>query len=194
MISLVFASANPHKVDELRALMAHLPLELLSLADIGYTQEIAETELTLAGNAYLKAKAISEFCQLPCFADDTGLEVAALAGRPGVFSARYAGEPSDSAKNREKLLGEMQGKTNRQAQFRTVICLILNGETHYFEGKVAGEILLHEQGEGGFGYDAIFQPQGFDQSFAAMPAALKNSISHRGRAVAQLIQALSSLV
>ncbi len=194
MISLVFASANAHKVAELRQLMAHLPIQLLSLADIGFTADIPETANTLEGNALIKASAIATSYALPCFADDTGLEVEALGGRPGVFSARYAGEPSDSAKNRSKLLQEMQGKVNRQAQFRTIICLLLAGKTYYFEGKVEGTILEHEQGNGGFGYDALFQPNGYDQSFAAMPTALKNSISHRGRAVEQLIEALGRLI
>lgn len=194
MISLVFASANAHKVAELRELMAHLPIRLLSLADIGFTDDIPETALTLQGNAYLKAKTIADKSDLPCFADDTGLEVEALDGRPGVFSARYAGEPSDSAKNRQKLMEEMQGINNRRAQFRTVICLILSGQTHYFEGKAAGNILEIEQGTGGFGYDALFQPEGYAQSFADMSSAEKNSISHRAKAVQQLIQALAGLV
>jgi len=194
MISLVFASANAHKVAELRQLMADLPIELLSLSDINWSTDIPETADTLEGNAYLKAKTIADNTQMACFADDTGLEVEALGGRPGVYSARYAGEPTNSDKNRQKLLQEMAGKINRRARFRTSICLIMNGKTHYFEGEVLGEILQQEQGEGGFGYDALFRPDGYTHSFAAMDPALKNSISHRGRAVQKMLSGLSELL
>lgn len=194
MISLVFASANSHKVAEMRELMAHLPIQLLSLLDIHWTSEIPETADTLQGNALLKAKTIADATGMACFADDTGLEVAALLGRPGVYSARYAGEPSDANRNRQKLLFEMASAVDRSAQFRTSICLILNGQIHYFEGTVQGEILEKEQGEGGFGYDALFKPQGHEISFAEMSSAEKNRLSHRGRAVQAMIEALTGLI
>lgn len=194
MISLVFASANAHKVNEMRQLMAHLPIQLLSLTDVHWTEDIPETADTLEGNAFLKAKTIAEAVELACFADDTGLEVAALDGRPGVYSARYAGEPTNADNNRVKLLQEMKGKKDRKARFRTSICLILNGKTHYFDGEVTGEILEKEQGSGGFGYDSLFLPEGYDISFAEMAASEKNSISHRGRAVQQMLAALPDLL
>jgi XTP/dITP diphosphohydrolase len=193
MIQLVFASSNEHKVKEMRQLMAHLPIQLLSLSDINWTADIPETADTLEGNAQLKAKTIADFTKLACFADDTGLEVDALKGRPGVYSARYAGEPADAHKNRMKLLQEMSGIDSRKAQFRTSICLIIKGESHYFEGIVTGEILHQAHGTGGFGYDAIFRPSGYAECFAEMSPALKNSISHRGRAVKQMLSALSLL-
>lgn len=194
MISLVFASANAYKVNEMRQLMAHLPIQLLSLTDIHWTKDIPETADTLDGNAFLKAKTIAEAVELACFADDTGLEVAALDGRPGVYSARYAGEPTNADNNRVKLLQEMKGKKNRKARFRTSICLILKGKTHYFDGEVTGGILEKEQGSGGFGYDSLFLPEGYDICFAEMAASEKNSISHRGRAVQQMLAALPDLL
>jgi XTP/dITP diphosphohydrolase len=194
MIFLVFASANAHKVNEMRQLMAHLPIQLLSLTDIHWTTDIPETADTLEGNAFLKAKTIAEAVELACFADDTGLEVASLDGRPGVYSARYAGEPTNADNNRVKLLQEMSGKKDRKARFRTSICLILKGKTYYFDGEVNGEILENEQGSGGFGYDSLFLPEGYTTSFAEMAAAEKNSISHRGRAVQQMLAALPDLL
>jgi len=194
MIFLVFASANAHKVNEMRQLMAHLPIQLLSLTDIHWTTDIPETADTLEGNAFLKAKTIAEAVELACFADDTGLEVAALDGRPGVYSARYAGEPTNADNNRVKLLQEMSGKKDRKARFRTSICLILKGKTHYFDGEVTGEILEEEQGSGGFGYDSLFLPEGYTTSFAEMAASEKNRISHRGRAVQQMLAALPDLL
>jgi len=194
MISLVFASANAHKVAEMRQLMAHLPIQLLSLTDIDWHEDIPETADTLEGNSFLKAKTIADKAKVACFADDTGLEVDILGGRPGVYSARYAGEPANAENNRLKLLEEMSGKTNRNARFRTSICLIINDKTHYFEGEVKGRILEAAQGNGGFGYDALFQPEGYPISFAEMAADEKNSISHRGRAVQQMLLALNDML
>jgi XTP/dITP diphosphohydrolase len=158
-------------------------IEFLSLKDINCFDEIPETADTLEGNAFLKAKYIYEKFGYDCFADDTGLEVDALDGRPGVYSARYAGEPSDSKRNMEKLLDEMKGKLNRKAQFRTVFALIENGETKYFEGKISGIIHTEARGNAGFGYDPVFIPDGFSESFAELGTELKNKISHRALAV-----------
>lgn len=182
---LVFATHNAHKVDEVRAILP-ATIELVGLAALGCHDDIPETGNTLKDNALQKAQYINERFGVDCFADDTGLEVAALNGAPGVYSARYAGEPADFAKNRAKLLAALSGVTDRRAQFRTVVALILNGETHFFEGIVTGRIIAEERGAGGFGYDSLFVPDGYDKTFAELPAATKNSISHRARAMAQL--------
>lgn len=182
---LVFATHNAHKVDEVRAILP-ASVELVGLAALGCHDEIPETGDTLRDNALQKVQYIHDRFGVDCFADDTGLEVEALDGAPGVYSARYAGEPADFAKNRAKLLSALAGISNRRAQFRTVVSLILNDKTYFFEGIVTGRIIAEERGVGGFGYDSVFVPDGYDKTFAELPAAVKNSISHRARAMEQL--------
>lgn len=182
---LVFATHNAHKVDEVRAILP-ASVELVGLAALGCHDEIPETGNTLRDNALQKVQYIHDRFGIDCFADDTGLEVEALDGAPGVYSARYAGEPADFAKNRAKLLAALTGISNRRAQFRTVVSLILNDKTYFFEGIVTGRIIAEERGVGGFGYDSVFVPDGYDKTFAELPAAVKNSISHRARAMEQL--------
>ena len=165
-------------------------VELFNLAEIGCHEEILETENTLEGNAKLKANFIFDHYGYHCFADDTGLEVEALNGEPGVFSARYSGEKSSSKSNMEKLLFELKNKQNRKAQFRTVIALNIDNKQHLFEGICKGKILIKEQGLKGFGYDPIFKPDGFDKSFAEMSLEEKGTISHRGLAVKKLVNFL----
>lgn len=187
---LVFATNNAHKLEEIRA-MLNEKVEILSLTDINCHVDIPETADTLEGNAYLKAKYIYTHYGLDCFADDTGLEVEALDGAPGVYSARYAGDGHDSQANMQKLLKEMEEKNNRKAQFRTVISLIEKGEERRFEGVVKGEITMERRGDSGFGYDPIFQPEGFDETFAELGSEIKNKISHRAKAVEALCNYLS---
>ena len=188
---LVFATNNAHKLDEIRAILGE-SVEILSLKDIGCDADIPETADTLEGNAALKAEYIYRHYGLDCFADDTGLEVEALGGAPGVYSARYAGgEGHDSEANMRKLLHELEGVTHRQAQFRTVICLIEEGTEHLFEGIVRGSIAEQKQGIAGFGYDPLFRPEGYTETFAEMGNEEKNRISHRARAVQQLVAYLS---
>lgn len=182
MEKLVFATNNAHKLEEIIAILGS-KLSILSLSDIGYSEEIPEPFDTLEANALHKARVVHSFCQLPVFADDTGLEVEALGGRPGVLSARYAGEQKDSRANMQKVIRELQGTTNRNARFRTVIAFVDGVEEKCFEGIVNGALLTEENGNGGFGYDPIFVPDGYTQTFAQMPAECKNNISHRGRAI-----------
>ena len=182
---LVFATNNAHKLEEIKAILGE-QVEILSLKDIGCDTDIPETANTLEGNASLKARYIYEHYGMDCFADDTGLEVEALDGAPGVYSARYAGEGHDSEANMRKLLVNLKEITDRKAQFRTVISLIEQGEEHQFEGIVKGCILEEKRGDSGFGYDPIFQPEGYDRSFAELGNDIKNRISHRARAVALL--------
>lgn len=189
MKELVFATNNKHKLQEVSEMLDGIVL-IKSLNDIGLAGDIPETADTLDGNALQKAQWVYERTGLDCFADDTGLEVEALDGRPGVYSARYAGEHCSFDDNINKMLSEMQGKTNRRACFRTVICLIENGEPRYFEGRVDGQILTERYGKEGFGYDPIFMPDRFAVSFAEMPLEVKNHISHRGKAVAKLVDYL----
>ncbi len=189
MEKIVFATNNKNKLKEIQLLLDGV-VELVSLADINFNEEIDETETTLEGNALLKARAISEKFGCNVFADDTGLEIEALGGEPGVYSARYAGEPSNSENNMKLVLEKLQSITNRNAQFRTVIALILNGEEFLFEGKVNGEILEKKCGSEGFGYDPIFRPNGYQETFAQLPIAVKNKISHRGLAVKKLVDFL----
>lgn len=179
---LVFATNNAHKLEEIAAILGE-KIELLSLKDIECTADIPETANTLEGNATQKAEYIYQQYGLDCFADDTGLEVEALDGAPGVFSARYAGEGHNSEDNMQKLLQNLQGVTNRKAQFRTVICLIWDGKRYLFEGICKGEIIEEKRGNAGFGYDPIFVPEGYDQTFAELGNDIKNSISHRAKAV-----------
>ena len=182
---LVFATNNEHKLSELRAIVGD-KFRILGLKDIGCTDEIKEDGTTLKENALIKARYVKDHYGYDCFADDTGLEVEALGGAPGVYSARYAGEECNSEANMQKLLQNLTGKTNRTAQFRTVIALIINGEEHLFDGVVKGNISSEKMGEAGFGYDPIFVPQGYDLSFAQMTSEAKNSISHRYRATEKL--------
>ena len=184
-MKLVFATNNKHKLQEVRDILGNR-VEILSLKDIDCNDEIPETGTTLEENALIKARWISEKYNCNCFADDTGLEVDALDGAPGVYSARYAGEDCDSEANMLKLLQNLTGKTNRTAQFRTVIALIINREEYLFDGVVKGSISTEKMGEAGFGYDPIFVPQGYDLSFAQMGSEAKNSISHRYRATEKL--------
>ncbi len=193
MKRLIFASNNKHKLVEVRAALEGIA-KVVSLAEAGLEGEIPETADTLQGNALQKAQWVWERTHIDCFADDTGLEVDALNGAPGVYSARYAGEHCSFDDNINKLLAALDGESNRKADFRTVICLIENGEVHYFEGRVDGQILTerHTNGEG-FGYDPIFMPDRFAVSFAEMPLDVKNSISHRGRAVEKMATYLKQL-
>lgn len=186
MRKLVFATNNAHKLEEIRAILGN-KVEVLSLNDISCHADIPETADTLEGNAALKAQYIYEHYGLDCFADDTGLEVEALGGAPGVYSARYArGEGHDSEANMKKLLKELEGENDRRAQFRTVICLIEGGKEHFFEGIVKGGIIEEKRGASGFGYDPVFVPEGYEETFAEMGSEEKNRISHRARAVRQL--------
>lgn len=188
---LVFATNNAHKLEEIRAILGN-KVEILSLKDIHCEADIPETADTLEGNAKLKAEYIHAHYGLDCFADDTGLEVEALGGAPGVYSARYAGgDGHDSEANMKKLLAELDGKANRKAQFRTVICLMEGEEIHLFEGIVKGEIIREKRGASGFGYDPVFVPEGHTETFAEMGAEEKNKISHRARAVQRLCDFLS---
>lgn len=192
MKKLVFATNNAHKLEEIRAILGD-KVEILSLNDIDCHADIPETADTLEGNAELKAAYIYTNYGLDCFADDTGLEVEALNGAPGIYSARYAGgEGHDSEANMKKLLTEMAGKTNRNAQFRTAICLIENGNKHLFEGIVKGRIIKAKRGNSGFGYDPVFIPEGYNETFAEMGNTEKNKISHRARAVAALCEYLQN--
>lgn len=189
-MKLVFATNNAHKLEEIRE-MAGGQYEIVSLKEIGCQEEIPEEQDTLEGNALQKARFVKERYGADCFADDTGLEIAALGGEPGVRSARYAGEGHDSEANMRKVLAKMEGVDDRRARFRTVIALILDGEEHLFEGEVRGEILREKHGAEGFGYDPIFRPEGFAESFAEMSLDAKNAISHRGRATRALIRFLN---
>ena len=182
---LVVATNNAHKLEEISAILGN-EMELLSLKDINCNADIPETADTLEGNARQKAMYIHENYGMDCFADDTGLEVEALNGAPGVFSARYAGDGHDSEANMQKLLKELEGKENRKAQFRTAICLIMEGKEYLFEGIVKGSIIEEKRGGAGFGYDPIFVPEGYDQTFAELGNDVKNTISHRARAVEKL--------
>lgn len=188
-MKLVFATNNKHKLDEVRAILGG-KIELLSLNDINCHDDIPETADTLQGNALIKARYIYDKFGINCFADDTGLEVYSLGGEPGVYSARYAGEECNPQDNMNKLLDNLTGKTDRNAQFRTVIALIIDGEEKLFEGCVKGVISNEKMGDAGFGYDPIFIPEGFSESFAQMSSEMKNSMSHRYRATEKLCKYL----
>lgn len=188
-MELIFATQNRNKAKEIEALLpAHIAVK--TLGEIGCHDDIPETAATLEGNAQLKAEYVHAQYKVNCFADDTGLEIEALNNAPGVYSARYAGEQKDANDNMDLVLANLKGQTNRKARFRTVITLILDGETYHFEGIAAGEICTEKSGEAGFGYDPIFKPTGFDQTFSEMSLEEKNKISHRGIAVRKLIQFL----
>ena len=186
----VFATNNAHKLEEVTAILGD-KIELLSMKDIHCHADIPETADTLEGNALLKARYIFENYNMDCFADDTGLEVEVLNGAPGVYSARYAGDAHNSEANMRKLLQDMEGIENRKAQFRTVFALIINGKEHLFEGIVKGEITKHRCGSSGFGYDPVFIPEGYTQTYAEMGNTLKNKISHRALATNKLCNFLS---
>lgn len=192
-MKLVFATNNKHKLDEVRKITAQHNIEVVSLADIHCHDEIPETADTLEGNALQKAQYIQDKFGLDCFADDTGLEVEALDNAPGVYSARYAGPGHDSEANMQKLLQEMERKTNRKARFRTVIALIIGDKQYCFSGIVNGTITTEKKGENGFGYDPIFIPEGYEQTFAELGDFVKNKISHRAKAVEQLDHFLANL-
>ena len=192
-MKLVFATNNKHKLDEVRKITSRHPVEIVSLAEINCFDDIPETADTLEGNALQKAHYLQEKFGLNCFADDTGLEVEALNNAPGVYSARYAGPGHDSEANMKKLLHEMEGKENRKARFRTVIALVWNGKTYTFDGIVNGTITTTKRGENGFGYDPIFIPEGYEQTFAELGNDIKNQISHRAKAVEKLDEFLTQL-
>lgn len=190
---LVFATNNAHKLEEVSAILGE-QIELLSLSDINCHTDIPETADTLEGNALLKSSFVFKNYHLDCFADDTGLEVEALNGAPGVHSARYAeGEGHDAQANMKKLLYNLEGIENRKAQFRTVISLILDEKEYLFEGVIKGEIIKEKRGDSGFGYDPIFLPEGYEQTFAELGNEIKNRISHRALAVNKLCEFLHSL-
>jgi|TARA_B100000809_G_scaffold249300_2_gene280460 XTP/dITP diphosphohydrolase len=190
-MKIVFATHNKNKTKEVAALLP--TIDLLSLESINCFDDIEETATTLEGNAKIKADYVTNRFELNCFADDTGLEVDALEGAPGVYSARYAGEDGDSEKNMAKLLDAMKGKTNRDARFRTAVILNLDGNQHLFEGVCEGTILTQKSGSKGFGYDPIFRPKGYNTSFAEMSMEEKGKISHRGLAVTKLIDFINKI-
>lgn len=190
-MEIVFATHNQHKTAEARDILGPDWI-LKNLQDIGQLEEIPETSDTLQGNALQKAQYVFEKYHTNCFADDTGLEIEALNGRPGVYSARFAGEHCSYSDNVNKVLSEMEGMTNRRACFKTVVALILDGETFYFEGRIDGHITKKPSGEGGFGYDPVFMPDGYDKTFAELSAEEKNKISHRGIAMSKLVKFLNS--
>lgn len=190
-MKLVFATHNQNKVREVQPLFPE-NIELLSLTDIGCHEEIPETSDTIKGNAILKANFVTEHYGYDCFADDTGLLVDVLDGAPGVLSARYAGKEKGSEANMNKLLNALLDKTNRKAHFKTVIALNIHKEQFLFEGKAEGEIIIEKKGSQGFGYDPIFKPNGFNETFAELSLEIKNSISHRGKAIQKLINYLNT--
>lgn len=189
-MELVFATHNLNKLKELQALLPK-NIKLISLGEIGCHEDIAETSPTIEGNALQKARYVKENYGKDCFADDTGLEVDALGGAPGVYSARYAGEAKSDAENISKLLEELQHSSNRRGQFRTVIALVQGDQEHLFTGICSGEIARQPSGREGFGYDPVFLPEGYDKTFAQMSLSAKSAISHRGKAVQKLVDFLS---
>lgn len=194
MREIVFATNNEHKLQELREIVGH-KFNILSLAQIGCHEDIPETASTIEGNAEMKARYVKQHYGYDCFSDDTGLEIDALGGEPGVYSARYAGPGHDSEANIDKVLAKLQGvpPERRTARFRTAVALLQGQQLHIFEGKVEGHILTERHGTGGFGYDSIFAPvEGRGLTFAQMQPQEKNAMSHRGRAVARLVQFLAS--
>lgn len=190
MKEIIFATNNAHKLEEIQIILKN-KCKLLSLADIGFSGDIPETAATLQENAQMKALFIYERFHMDCIADDTGLEIEALDGRPGVYSARYAGPACIAEDNMRKVLQEMDGNPNRKARFVSVISLMLEGRVYQFEGIAEGEIITDRRGGAGFGYDPIFIPWGYDQTFAEMPLSLKNAISHRAKAVNKLVEFLA---
>ncbi len=192
-MKIVFATNNRNKLRELQEMLAGSKIEVVGLSDIGCHDEIEENADTIEGNALIKARYVKEHYGYDCFADDTGLEIDALDGAPGVYSARFAGDDCNSERNIDKVLDMMQKETNRKARFVTVIALCIGEEVKTFEGEVQGVILTHRRGTDGFGYDSIFEPECCGQSFAEMSHEQKNSISHRGRAVRKLVDYLTAV-
>jgi len=192
MKTIVFATNNTHKIEEARAILSG-DIRVVSLADIGCHDDIPETSDTLQGNALIKAKYVQTHFGYDCFADDTGLEVEALNNEPGVRSARYAGDNHDSEANIQKLLQALKGKPNRKARFRTVIALLINDQETFFEGVVNGQIIEEQRGHTGFGYDPIFQPDGYDKTFAELGTDIKNRISHRALAMRKLAEKIKTI-
>ena len=189
-MQICFASHNANKVKEMNAIIPD-GISIVGLEEVGITEDIAETGSTLEENAEIKASYVFEKFKMPVFADDSGLLVHSLGGEPGVYSARYAGEDRDDNKNMELLLEKLQGKSDRSAEFQTVISYIdKEGEKHLFSGKVQGSIVEEKRGENGFGYDPIFQPDDYDKTFAELPTEVKNRISHRSKAVQKLLEYL----
>ncbi len=191
-MKIIFATHNKHKLKEIQQILCN-KFELVSLGEINCTEDIPETQPTIEGNASQKAFYIWNKYQLNCFADDTGLEVDALNGEPGVYSARYAGEDKNSKANTQKLLKNLEGQSNRKARFKTVISLVINGEETLFEGLVYGDITETERGNQGFGYDPVFLPQGYNKTYAEMELSEKNAFSHRALAVNKLVNYLKNL-
>ncbi len=192
-MKIIFATQNPNKIKEIQNMLP-ANINIVGLQDIHVNEDIPETAPTLNGNAQLKANFIWKKFQLPCFADDTGLEVEALNGEPGVRSARYAGEVKNDGANIQLLLNKLQNIPNRFAHFRTCFCFIHKNETHFFEGKIEGEIAIEKLGQNGFGYDPIFVPKGYKKTFAQMTLAEKNKISHRAKALEKLLNHLNNLI
>mgnify|MGYP000904683212 FL=1 len=192
MTKLIFATHNKNKLKEVRSLIPNT-IELLNLDDINLLEEIEETATTIEGNALLKAQTIYKQTGINCFADDSGLLVDALDGAPGVFSARYAGEHKSDSDNLEKLLKELSNKDNRNAHFKTVMALIIDGKEYVFEGIINGTITTEKSGSNGFGYDPIFLPDGYTETFAEMNSEIKNVISHRAKAMKKLIEFVTSI-
>jgi len=191
MRKIIFATNNKHKLEEVQQILAS-NFEVLGLKEIGFAGDIPETGKTLEENALIKSKFVFEKFGLDCFSDDTGLEIEALDGRPGVYSARYAGEDGNSENNIVKILSELHGIENRKARFRTVVSLIIDGAEHFFEGIVNGRIIDEKRGAVGFGYDPVFVPDGNNKTFAQMSSDLKNKISHRGKAIEKLVAFLKN--
>jgi len=191
-MKIVFASNNKNKIQEIQSMFPDT-IQIVSLESIGCFEEIPETADTIEGNAILKANYITQKYGFDCFADDTGLEVEALNGEPGVYSARYAGEQRNADYNMNKLLEELLDKPNRNAQFKTVIALNLKGKQYLFTGIASGEITLEKKGTGGFGYDPIFKPNGYENTFAELSLEVKNEISHRGKATKALLEFLQNI-
>lgn len=191
-MKLVFATNNKHKLEEISAIVGD-KIEILSLNDIDCYDDIPETADTFEGNALQKARYVKEKYGYDCFADDTGLRVVALNGEPGVYSARYAGEPANSERNIDKLLANLKGKTDRRASFITCIALTLEGKEHIFYGEIEGRIIDERRGSSGFGYDSVFVPAGYEETFAQMGEEQKNKISHRAKAVKKLSEFLNTL-
>lgn len=191
-MEIVFATNNPHKIKEVNEVLGNA-FKIKSLQEIGCQEELPETQPTLEGNALQKARHVLDHYGADCFSEDTGLEIEALNGEPGVITARYAGADRDPHANMNLVLQKLAGEVNRNAQFRTVIALLINGEEHLFEGVVKGQIAYKKCGTGGFGYDPIFIPDGYDKTFAELPSEIKNGISHRARATRKLIDFLKTL-
>ncbi|MDR0573709.1 MAG: non-canonical purine NTP diphosphatase [Tannerella sp.] len=192
MKTIVFATNNAHKLEEVRAIVSG-EIRIVGLSDIGCHDDIPETENTLEGNALQKAKYVKEHFGYDCFADDTGLEVEALNGEPGVRSARYAGDAHDANANMEKLLRALESEQNRKARFRTVIALIIDNKNEFFEGVINGQIIEDKRGKTGFGYDPVFVPDGYNETFAELGADIKNKISHRAIAARKFAERLKSV-